>query len=79
MLNWIALYFGFNLVFLILLWLAAKPKEISFIGYFIMMLLVGLPILILLLVLFAVALVGGASYNLGDTIEGWFSGLRAKR
>ena len=68
----IILYFLINLVLLAVIWLATRPKGISIIGYFLVMIFLGLPILVVFIVLFIVALLGSATYNLGQLIESWF-------
>ena len=72
MYQWILFYFAFNTVLLLLLWWAVLPKGMSFVGYFLLMFFLGLPIVVLVLVLFAIALLGGATYNFGETVENWF-------
>jgi len=73
-------YFLINLVIAILLWFAVLPKDISTVGYFLMMLLFGIPLLILLgiwliiiLVTLGVGIGSQASYNVGDKIGEFFS------
>ena len=80
MLAWIIPYFLINAVMAVIIYFAVLPKDISKTGYFLMMLLFGIPIVILLgiwLIVIAVTLGVGlgsqATYNIGDKIGEFFS------
>jgi len=64
------LYFVINAVLALILWWAVRPK-VSRLGYALMMLLLGLPVLVLIVAMFAVVFLGGASYNFGEATETW--------
>ena len=66
----LTLYFVINIIIAIILWLAVvKDSNLSTIGYFLAMILLGLFIIGVLLVAFLIAILMGASYNLGDYVE----------
>ena len=66
----LTLYFFVNIVIAIVLWFAVlKDSKLSALGYFLAMLLLGLFIIGALLILFVIAILTGASYNLGGYIE----------
>ena len=66
----LVLYFAINFIIAIILWLAVlKDANLSALGYFLAMILLGLFIVGALLVLFLIAILTGASYNLGGYIE----------
>ena len=74
MIEYIALYFGINLILTIVIWLCLRPKKVSAVGYTIAMMLFGIVLVATLLILFVVALLIGGSYSLGRTLEKWFEG-----
>jgi len=73
MIEYIAIYFGVNLALALVIWLALLPTRISPIGYFLMMLFLGVIIVAALLIAFVILLAAGATYNLGDIIEKFFA------
>jgi hypothetical protein len=79
MLEMLIPYFLINLIIAIILWFAVLPKDISVVGYFLMMILFGIPLVILLgiwliiiLVTLGVGVGSQATYNLGDKIGEFF-------
>ena len=74
----ILLYFGINTLLAIMLWfsLGLQHVSISGVGFFLTVILLGLPILVILLVVFVIALGAGAAYNLGDFLQNFFKKIK---
>ena len=73
-------YFLINIVIAVILWFAVLPEDVSKVGYFLMMLLFGIPIviilavwLIILLITLGVAVGGSATYNIGEAVGKFFA------
>jgi hypothetical protein len=75
---YLAFYFGFNIVIAAILWLLYRSKISSVIGFFLMIILFGLPIIIILCVVFIVLVLMGGSYQLGSFIESKLTGHKNK-
>ena len=66
----LGLYFCINIAIALILWFAVlKGAGLSTMGYFLTMTLLGVVIIGILLVLFIIALLMGASYNFGGYME----------
>jgi hypothetical protein len=76
--EFLAFYFAFNITLALVLWFFYLPKKVSPVGYFLMMVFFGLPLLALLCILFIIAILAGASYNLGEYIGKHIAGLWKK-
>ena len=73
MINTLLLYFGVNTILALILWFAGiRETKVSVLGFFLAMVIFGVPILILLCVAFLIAILTGASYNFGTYLEGKF-------
>ncbi len=87
--EFIILYFVINIIIALIVWWAYLPEKVSRIGYFLMMLFFGLPLIIILVVFVIVVLgagtsyvvgstIGGASSNVGEAIGNWFGKVLGK-
>ena len=74
----LAMYFGINALLAVVLWitLGLKNVQISGIGFFLVVILLGLPILCILLITFAIVLLAGATYDLGDYLQHFFKKIK---
>jgi len=67
--EWLLLYFGANIALGVILWLAVRPTKVSVLGYSLFMLFLGVLVVVFFLIFFVIALLSGATYNLGDIVE----------
>lgn len=72
-------YFIINILVAVILWFAVLPDDVSPFGYFLAMLLFGIPIMILLfiwlltiLITLGIGIGSTATYNVGDRIGEFF-------
>jgi len=74
----IALYFGINILLAVILWftLGLKNSQVSTVGFFLVIILLGLPILCVLLIMFAIVLIAGATYDFGDFLQNFFKKIK---
>jgi hypothetical protein len=74
----LALYFGINILLAGVLWfgLGLKSTSVSTIGFLLAVILLGLPILCILLIMFAIVLIAGATYNFGDFLQNFFRKIK---
>lgn len=75
---YLAFYFGFNLALAAILWLLYRSKIYSIVGFFLMIILFGLPIIIILCIVFIVLVLMGGSYQLGSFVESKLTGQNKK-
>jgi uncharacterized integral membrane protein len=75
---YLAFYFGFNAVLAAILWLLYRNKISSSVGFFFMMILFGLPLIVILCIIFIVLVLMGGSYQLGSFIESRLTGHTKK-